>query len=186
MKKIKKILELWPFIVATIISWPLNVGWSVVPSLVGWGILSGFWLFIVVEILAGLELTYWRWFWGWLGCNIQKLGPVKKEIEFGKETIDDLKEDHYIHKYYLDPILKRYKRLASPDNTAVRLLKWGGLGMIFLFGIEPFIPGFRVIGAFFCSVTKSRESFIALLIGNFFYVLIVIWQWDKILSFLGH
>lgn len=186
MGKTKKILELWPFVMITIISWPLNVSWSIVPSLRGWGVLTGFWLFVVAEIMAGSELTYWRWFWGWLGQSIQGLSRVKNEIEFGKKTVGDLKKDHYVHKLYFDPIVRRYRQLANPDNVIIKLLRWGGYGMMFALAAQPLIPCSRIAGAFFCSVTKSKKNFAALLTGNFFYIIIVVWGWDKIFCFLGH
>lgn len=185
----KKILELWPLVVAAAIAWPLNVSWSVVPNLIGWGILNGFWLFVVAEVLANLELVYWWWFWGWLGRSIQKLRPIKETIAFGKETVVDLKKDNYVCGRYLDPIknhfLKQYDWLTNPDNFAIKWLKWGGHGMMFFFGIEFFIPGLRIAGTFFCRTAKKwKAGFATLLVGNFFHIAIMIWGWDFFFSWL--
>lgn len=184
----QRIFWWWPLLVATIITWPLNVSWSVMPSLLAWGV-RGWTLFVTVEVLAGFELMYWWWFFGWLGRSIQQLRPVKDVMDLGKEKINDLKNDYYIRWRYLDPIknhfLKQYDWLNDPGNKAVKRLRWGGHGMIFLFGIEPFIPGLRIVGAFFCRLTNQQSGFATLLVGNFFHVLMMVLGWNWIFSILG-
>lgn len=185
----KIIWGLWPLLVAAIIAWPLNVTWFLVPNLRGWGVLDGWGLFILAEVLANLELPYWLWFWGWVGRNIQKLRPVKEVVKLSKETVNDLKKDHYVRQHYLDPIknhfVGQYDWLTNPNNAVIRFLKWGGHAAMFGLGVEPFVPGLRIAGTFFCRTTRSKTGFVALLIGNFIHVAIMIWGWDFLLSKLG-
>lgn len=184
----QKIFWWWPLLVAAAITWPLNVSWAVMPSLLAWGV-KGWTLLAIVEIMASLELTYWWWFFGWLGRSIQKLRPVKDVMDLGKEKIRDFKDDRYIRWRYLDPVknhfLKQYDWLNDPDNAAMKWLKWGGHGMIFFFGIEPFVPGLRIVGAFFCRLTNQKSGLITLLVGNFLHIVIMVSGWNWIFSLFG-
>lgn len=179
-------LELWPLLATLTIVWPLNT-WSVVGNLRGWGILTGWSLFMVSIAIANLELCYWWWFWGWLGRSIQKLRQVQKSVDFAKQLSHEAWRDPYVRWRYLERVKNHfiglYDQVTDPRNWIIRCLRWGGHGMIFLMGIEPFIPGARVAGVFFCRTTKSKSGFGVLLIANIIHVTIVIWSWEQVLVF---
>lgn len=182
----KKIWELWPLIVALLISWPLNVSWMVIPALRGRGILMDWQLWLVAEILSNLELPYWWWFWGWLGRNIKELRPVKEAVELAKEKIEEAQKDRYVRSRYLDPLkehfVNQYDWFTNPGNIIIRWLKRSGHGAMFVLGVEMLIPGLRVAGSFFCRTTGWKAGFATLLIGNFFHVTIMVWGWSWFFS----
>lgn len=152
-----------------------------------WGV-EGWSLFIITTSAASIEMFYWYWFWGWVGSSLSNLKSVKDSIEFGKEIGKDLERDGYfdkIRKFFINHAIKKYEWATNPNSWAIRLIKHFGYPGIILLGIEPFMPGGRVVGVIYCRFRKWRSGLIVLTIANIGHIAYMLGGWHLIFKLLG-
>lgn len=180
----KKTLNLWPFLVSIVMAWPLNVDWSILPSLKGFSALSNFQIFLIGSILATGELLYWYWFWRWFGRFLANRENIKMTIAFGKDIVFDLKEDGYLDRL-ITHFQKTFCWAVDPKRVYMKIIKASGYVGLFLLGIEPIVPGGRVAGVIFCGTLGSKKGLVVLAAGNVLHIAYMVGIWNMVFKIFG-
>lgn len=200
-KKIAKILELWPVLLLVgvyYVSW-FNPDFFIAPILIiKYKLLAKPLLVLAVGSIGFLEML--GGYKGWSGMRGLVEKWLRDDIEFikklkGEEKTKDFEDWlkvrfarkylKYIDNgtYYKEPISKvwLFRYADRILKWTARVLKSGGVVMLFIFGLIP-VPGFRIVPDILCGTARWKIGFIALAIGNFLKTLGIIYGWSWLLS----
>jgi hypothetical protein len=152
-------------------------------------------LFVVLSVLATLEIIIWYKFWRWFFISyLPRKKEIRKTIEFAKEISGELKRDGYIERLksdgYIDRVIYRCEEIfrwaTHSESWHFKKIKaWGHLGL-FILGVEPFFSGGRIAGVIFCSTLGWSKGLYSLCIGNIFHVAITVGFWKYFHEFVGY
>ena len=156
-----------------------NVDWVIIPLLKPF--FHSLWsLWLVVAIIANIELILWYHFWRWFFTKwLAHRRSIEQTIEFAKEIGSELKAEGYIDRVvtYFE---HTFTWASNPEGRLFKIVKaWGHAGMLFL-GFEPFVFGGRLVGVVFCATTGWTSGLYMLVIGNSVHVLVSVGTWEAI------
>lgn len=198
MRKIAKLLELWPiFLLSLVYSLSyFNPDYIITPILIRYNMFTKPMLVLIIGTIGFLEML--GGYNGWSGLRGLGERRLKDDIKFLKKVKGELETDGYIdwlttyfsRKYFnFLNSEKESKAKSSWFNifidwvlrNIIRIVKTGGYLGMFILGVTP-IPGFRVIPDIFCGTTRWRKGFIVLAVGNFLKTAGFVYGWSWFFS----
>ncbi len=146
--------------------------------------------FLITAPLATFGVVYDYYFWRW----VRKSKWVKEVLDARYKFSDILVKNGWweLTKHagfcVVSDFAKEHKRLSDQivesKSRIIKVINYGGRALsyvaIFLIGLEPLIPGCRLIAAFVCGVRRWLSGLCVLLAANLLHVWIMVW----VISFL--
>lgn len=198
MRKVAKLLELWPiFLLSLVYSLSyFNPDYIITPILIKYDMFTKPMLALIVGSIGFLEML--GGYNGWSGLRGLGEKRLKDDIKFLKKVKGELETDGYID-WLTTHFSRKYFSFLNNEGGSnnesswfniftdwvlrniLKIVKTGGYVGIFILGITP-IPGFRVVPDIFCGTTRWKKGFIILAIGNFLKTVGFVYGWSWFFS----
>lgn len=198
MRRIGKLLELWPIFLLSLV-YALSYfspDYVIAPILISYNMFTKPMLVLIIGSIGFLEML--GGYNGWSGLRGLGEKRLKDDIRFLQKVKGELETDGYID-WLTTHFSRKYFSFLNDEGRSdtknswfstfidwflrniLRVVKTGGYLGMFILGVTP-IPGFRVVPDVFCGTTRWRKGFIVLAIGNFLKTVGFVYGWSWFFS----
>lgn len=169
----------------------LSVDWVLMPLIRFLGI-KGWEFFVIIAILATIELPAWFLFWRWF-CRVPVIefakiaaekNYVKEAVKLGKEIEAELKIAgiwEKIKNKIINYLFNTFRKATDENNKFVKMIKSGRHWAMFFLGAEPYSGG-RVFGVILCGSADWKNGLYSLAAGNLIRVAYTIGIFNYVIS----